>query len=642
MSTARRDLLVALALVLIAELELQGRPDVSVVGAMGLLLVALRWWRPGAVLLALCVLLTADAWAGGVLVADLLAPLAAVAWLVSGVGARSRRPVAVLCCAFAVAALTTGDQLGAPGRYGLLNDVAFYVIAVAAPAVVGWILSERARQVDDLFHLTRTLEVDRDLPAELARAAEAEQLGRAVDAALAEQIRALVSAAERAEQLVVAEPYAALEIMGQVERQARQVLDELRSVIGTLRVSPPDEQAAPRSSPIASSHRTSLTATASTVERGVRWSWADALLAATAVPVAVEVAVASPAGWPLVVGLAGCAALAVLLAQARRRPLPVSVLLVLLIVTLNEWATPLTSTVTWLAPPLILGYVLGAHATRGRSLVGLGILGSGVASVTLLTAPGSRDWSSLAPTLTLTLGAWLCGRLVRRRGQRADLLTELARDLEAGRRDRARLAVAHERLRAARELHDVGAHAMTVICLQAGAAQRVWERHPELGLEAVRTVAAVSRSTLTELSRTLSLRALHSPRAVLDPGQTEALVELGRGLGLSLQVTVTGPPQLLSQHTGQVAYRVVQEALTNVARHASRSRVEVRLRYAADQLAIEIQNRGAAEAGGRTQRSGLGLTGMRERVEGCRGHLTYGPTSEGFLVRATLPTGTSA
>lgn len=651
---ARRDLLVALVLTVLTEVELHGRPVVSVALGLGVGGVAVRSRWPGWVLAGLASLLVVDAACGGVLIAELVSPLAAVAWAASGVGARFPAPSSVVACAAAVVLLTVADQIGAPGRFASLNDLAFYVIAVAAPAGVGAVLADRSRQLRDLRALSVALDADRDLPAEVARAAEAERLRTDLDAAVAGRIRAIVADAARAERSARTSPLIARDALARVESAARAVLGDLREVIGTLRpdggsvdtIAPPRTVGLP-----GAASRSATTHPARRVSgddhgdpTGRSWLMdhrVDLLFAAAAVPVAVEVGVTSGRHGPLGASLAACAVLAAVLGGLRRRPLAAAVALLALFTAVDVWLTPAPATVTWLLPPLLVGFILGAREPARRAVPGVValLLGLGVVEWVI---PAGPVLDGLGPTAALITVAWVCGRLVRSRGQRVEVLGRLTESLEAGRQVRARLAVAAQRAEIARELHDVGAHAMTVVCLQAGAAQRVWTTDPDAALTAVRTVAAVSRDSLRHIGDTFSTLASSGARTGVDVAEIEPLAGLARALGLRVVVTVEGQPRDLPPEVELVAYRVVQEALTNAARYAARSAVDVRLRYLDEEFVIEVRDSGSgngapAVVGG----SGRGLRGMRERVEQCRGQLSCGAESTGgFAVRARLPLAT--
>ncbi|HET6857272.1 MAG TPA: sensor histidine kinase [Streptomyces sp.] len=235
-------------------------------------------------------------------------------------------------------------------------------------------------------------------------------------------------------------------------------------------------------------------------------------------------------------------------------------------------------------------------------------------------------------------------RLAQRTRELADTTAQLAREQE----DRARRAVVDERVRIARELHDVVAHHMSVISVQAGLAAYVFTSDPATARTALAAIGDVSRDALDELRRLLSvLRVdldgsddLSPPMAPL-PGLARIgeLAERVGSTGASVRIRTTGVPRLLAPGLELCAYRVVQEALTNVVKHAGRARAEVHIDYGPDRLRITVSDDGVGgDPANSATDSGHGLIGMRERVRICGGDLTAGARSGGgFEVRLTLP-----
>lgn len=218
-------------------------------------------------------------------------------------------------------------------------------------------------------------------------------------------------------------------------------------------------------------------------------------------------------------------------------------------------------------------------------------------------------------------------------------LGELARARDGQRRALREQAAAEERLRIARELHDTLAHQLTVISVQAAGALRRRETRPELAYPTLETIRRVAGEALTELRQVLGvLRA--GPEPALPPADKSPVRGLAgvRGLaaqaGVEASVTIAGEAAPLPSTVEHVAYRVIQEALTNVARHSGTTQAEVRLTYGRDDLLVEVLDRGR----GGDPAGGFGLAGMRERVGELGGELAAGPRSGGgFAVRARLP-----
>jgi signal transduction histidine kinase len=205
----------------------------------------------------------------------------------------------------------------------------------------------------------------------------------------------------------------------------------------------------------------------------------------------------------------------------------------------------------------------------------------------------------------------------------------------------ARRAVAEERLRLARELHDVVAHAISVIAVQSGVGAHVANSQPEEAAKALAAIEATSRAALTELRRLLGvLRQEGEPQGSLAPvpglADLDSLLAEVAKAGLGVQLRVEGTPSPLPAGLDLSAYRIVQEALTNVVRHAGPATARVAVRYAPGQVAVEVvdDGRGADDQGG----GGHGIAGMRERAALYGGTLEAGPLpGGGFRVAASLP-----
>jgi signal transduction histidine kinase len=211
--------------------------------------------------------------------------------------------------------------------------------------------------------------------------------------------------------------------------------------------------------------------------------------------------------------------------------------------------------------------------------------------------------------------------------------------------DRSRRALAEERLRIARELHDMVAHTMGVIAVQAGAAGHVASSRPAEAGKALRAIEETSRSALYELRRMLTvLRDGTGAGAAADlapaPGLRDlpGLVERTRATGLRVELSEAGDPGGLAEGAGLAAYRIVQEALANVVRHARARRAHVRLEYEDAGLRLTVSDDGTGGTGPPAPPEGHGLQGMRERAALCGGDFTAGPRpGGGFQVRAFLP-----
>ena len=240
--------------------------------------------------------------------------------------------------------------------------------------------------------------------------------------------------------------------------------------------------------------------------------------------------------------------------------------------------------------------------------------------------------------------AWILGDNVRVRRAYTASLEARAAMLERERGEHARLAVAEERARIARELHDVVAHHVSVMVVQSAAARRVLAKDPALATEALDVVEATGRQALVEMRRMLGVLRSDDPSDDLAPQPSlerlDALIAQVRDAGLEVELAVEGERRQLSPGIDVNAYRIVQEALTNVLKHAGKARATVRIRFGDRDLDLEISDdgRGAAAAILDAPGDGQGLVGMRERVQLHGGQLQAGPRMEGgYRVKARLP-----
>jgi len=247
---------------------------------------------------------------------------------------------------------------------------------------------------------------------------------------------------------------------------------------------------------------------------------------------------------------------------------------------------------------------------------------------------------SEVPALLLPGAAWGGGRALRERELVAAQLAERARELEDEREAHAALSVRYERARIAAELHDIVAHAISVMVIQASAGQRLAAHDPEATAEAFDAIAGAAREAEQDMGRLVSLLGdEHAIGPAPDLALVEELVARAAGSGLDARLRVEGQREGLPAPFAEVAYRVVQEGLTNALRYAAGAPVSVLVRGAPQVLTVSVANAGAADevvfAGLGT---GTGLKGLRERVGACGGALEAGPTPDGgWLLSARLP-----
>jgi signal transduction histidine kinase len=237
------------------------------------------------------------------------------------------------------------------------------------------------------------------------------------------------------------------------------------------------------------------------------------------------------------------------------------------------------------------------------------------------------------------VAANVAGVLSRHRQAYLEQAEQRAIEAERTREETARRRAGEERLRIARELHDSLTHSISIIKVQAGVAVHLARKRGEQVPEALLAIQEASGEAMRELRATLEI--LRGPG---DEGQgtgldrLDDLVDRARSAGLSTAVTVTGQRRALPVGVDRAAYRIVQEALTNVSRHAGpAASASVHVGYLAEELVVQVEDDGEAEPGS-SPVPGVGMTGMRERVAGLGGRLRAGPRPEGgFVVRAELP-----
>ncbi|MFB4299672.1 sensor histidine kinase [Actinomadura sp. NTSP31] len=373
---------------------------------------------------------------------------------------------------------------------------------------------------------------------------------------------------------------------------------------------------------------------------------ADALAGVAAAGVAVVV-LAQPRGaeyhsldplsW-LLTGLGGAA-----LAWGRRAPMAAVVVTSGCGIVLGFREDPVD------VLPFVLTLLLfsaGYYRTGRPAAAALAIGIAGITATALARPPG-LGMAALVQGWVIFSAGWAMGRLLRSRRRALLALVDAAERQAAAERDRAALTLVEERLRIARELHDVLTHSVSVISVQATVGEHLSARDPAAGRTALTTIGEVSRSTLRELRQILALLrddsgpadaaggdALEEPARSL--ADLDDLIETFRTAGLPVRATTRGAPRSLSSSAELCAYRIIQEALTNTLKHAAAGSAHAVLDYGTSALSLTITDdgRGAAAVIG----AGHGIIGMRERTALLGGTLEVGPAGAGgFRVRAHIP-----
>lgn len=300
---------------------------------------------------------------------------------------------------------------------------------------------------------------------------------------------------------------------------------------------------------------------------------------------------------------------------------------------------------------LIAIYTVAAHnSNRRRSQLMLAITLVGMA-IAISQSPYRLPVSLLVSNTIIFVTAWVLGDNLQTRRRYVAELESKAERMEQDRAEDARKAVTDERSRIARELHDVVAHNVSVMVVQAAGARRTLERDPARARAVIESIETTGRQALTEMRRLLGvLRADDEATDSRSPqpgvSQLDALVQHVRSAGLPVKISVQGSPITLGAGVDLSAYRIVQEALTNALKHAGPASAEVLLRYGHDDLQVTVRDNGrgsavamALDANARGA-AGHGLAGMQERVNLFGGVLHAGPRrGGGYEVIATLPLG---
>jgi signal transduction histidine kinase len=323
-----------------------------------------------------------------------------------------------------------------------------------------------------------------------------------------------------------------------------------------------------------------------------------------------------------------------------RSRLPAAVAIVTLVACLVYY--PLSAVHGPIWPAFLVA--LYTVAARGRPLIAAVLVA--IALLEFGYAGRGTGTPHLAVAAPFLLAGWLVaavavGSVVHDRRARVRAAERHAQDVRSRREEELRLRATEERLRIARELHDILGHTISVINIQAGASLHRLPAEPEQAATALATIKASSRDALRELRATLGVLRQVDEGAPTEPAPDlrglPALVDRTRTADLSVSLEATGRPRLVSPEVGLAGYRIAQEALTNVARHADAGAAVVRVCYEERGVTVEVEDDGRAALAASTA-PGSGLRGMADRVAALGGEFTAGPLpGRGFRVRARLP-----
>lgn len=294
-------------------------------------------------------------------------------------------------------------------------------------------------------------------------------------------------------------------------------------------------------------------------------------------------------------------------------------------------------------PIMVSCYLLGTTGDRRRQL-GIGGLVVGFPLMSIV-AFSDEPLSEVIEATGWPVAGILFGEIMRNRRLLVEELAERAHSAEAERDAEAERRVAEERLRIARDVHDVLAHTVSVMTVQAGAAADTLDRDPDATRRSLATIRSAGKEAMAEVKATISVLRRGEPADSVEVSPAPRLdrladlVDVARARGLEVDLSISlDRDQALESLVELTAYRIVQESLTNVTRHADASHAEVHIDQRPSELVVEIRDNGPAAGANDAPGPGFGLKGMRERVEPLGGTLSFGPRPDGgWEVAATFP-----
>lgn len=291
---------------------------------------------------------------------------------------------------------------------------------------------------------------------------------------------------------------------------------------------------------------------------------------------------------------------------------------------------------------LLVFYGVGAYLRGARAIVGL-LAGMAITSINALGVSGEVVANLIWDDIVIAALPWFIGHTVQERSARGAAARERAERLDSEHEMHTRVAALAERARLAREIHDVVAHSVSVMVIQAGGARTVMDGDPERAEHALLSVERAGREALAEMRRLLGMLGDGERMRELAPQpgleDLDELIARTRSAGLATSISVSGEPVTVPPGLSLCAYRVVQEALTNTIKHAGAARAQVSVRWHGDELELEVADDGRGLAArSELESGGHGIIGMRERAALHGGAIEAGPLpSGGFAVRARIP-----
>jgi signal transduction histidine kinase len=586
-------------------------------GVVLLAVLALRRRHPLLTVLVFALGFTASsllAWATGTPSGDAVVPVLALVLAVYSLGAYGRAAALLPGSLLALLPVISVD-LGGNSSNSVATGAAFFaVFVVGLPLLSGRIVRGRSRLVARLREQQRQLAEERAAATSAALAAERLELADRLHDELVTGVQRLVE--ELTTVHSAGNPAAAV---GRVEGTARELLSRTRRVVVTLGSAA--DLPEPMRLPEPGDAGTPVAA-----DRAAVLPWTAIAAAALCVGMLVELS-GSPARAAAPFVVAGCLAVAAPLAVVWAAPLAATVTLWVAAAGFAAVVHPLSGMFAPIGLVFLPAFFVAALTQGWRTGAGLAVCGVG-----LLGAFGPADFPG---GLALMLLAWAAGRVLADRGRLIGELRATTAQLAARRQLALHEAVLAERARVARELHDAVGHRLTVLALQATAARRLWATDRARAEAALETVAEVAEAARAELRQSV---VDGDPAGRVPLATVAEVIEGARAAGLAVRFTVDGG--VTAVHPA--AHRLVQEALTNVFRHAPGADVQVTVRCADDRLEVQVVNSPAAIPSPVAARpdlaGGSGLAGLRRRVEQCDGRLTWGRRPDGgFSVAADFP-----
>jgi signal transduction histidine kinase len=372
------------------------------------------------------------------------------------------------------------------------------------------------------------------------------------------------------------------------------------------------------------------------------WRTLDRLLVVVVIAGAwIDVSLTTLRDGPVVANGLVMTAVALTLLWRRERPLFTVAGFVVGMIAMQAFLTEPPNLTTVPVMLVIISYSVAVHLDRRDAFIGLAAMVGLVGPIAAVTDPKDIAF----PVGMFVVVPWLVGRTLRNHTMLARELAEKGERAEHAREEQERRAVAAERSRVARELHDVLAHNLSVMVIQASAARRVVERDPDAALESAALIRRTGREALAELRQLFG--PVRRDEGVSLPGSpglanVERLAAGARAAGLTVQLRVEGTAPKLPPGVDMTAYRVVQEALTNTLKYGGGAKATVSVYYEPGDVVVEVLDDGPGPGGNGSSvdGGGHGLVGMRERVALYGGKLDCGRRrGGGFAVRARLPVG---